>query len=249
MITTEQKIAKIQELRPIDDIFFEMLARNKGVCEEVLRTILEDRELVVEDVITQASERNIYGRSVRLDALCTLGSGTKCNIEVQRSDNDDHIRRVRFNASSITVNESQTGETFSDVIELYVVYISEFDLFGDGLTAYHVDAVIRENNKVVDNGLHEIYVNTAVHDGSDIAELMDCFKKSFFDNPKFPMLSNEVKRLKSTEGGVQSMCRIMEELFAEEKEKLIAEKEAEKEAALAEKEAEIAALKAQLAAK
>ena len=59
----------------------------------MLRTILEDDELVVQDVITQNSEKNLYGRSVRLDALCTLGNGEKCNIEIQRSDNDDHLRR------------------------------------------------------------------------------------------------------------------------------------------------------------
>ena len=27
---------------------------------------------------------------VRLDALCLLGNGVRCNVEVQRSDNDDH---------------------------------------------------------------------------------------------------------------------------------------------------------------
>ena len=50
----------------------------------MLRTILEDPALTVEDVIVQSSERNLFGRSVRLDALCTLGSGTLVNIEVQR---------------------------------------------------------------------------------------------------------------------------------------------------------------------
>ena len=41
-----------------------------------------------------------------MDALCVLGNGAKVNIEVQRSDNDNHLRRVRFNASSITVRRS-----------------------------------------------------------------------------------------------------------------------------------------------
>ena len=124
MITPEEMIAAIQKLRPIDDVLFEVLVRNKGVCQEILRTILSDNVLVVEDIITQASERNLYSRSVVLDALCTFGNGCKCNIEVQRSDNDDHVKRVRFNASSITVRESNPGEHFSDIIELYVVYIS-----------------------------------------------------------------------------------------------------------------------------
>lgn len=87
----------------------------------MLRTILEEDELVVQDVITQNSEKNLYGRSVRLDALCTLGNGEKCNIEIQRSDNDDHLRRVRYNASSITLRDSQIGTKFDKIQEVYEI--------------------------------------------------------------------------------------------------------------------------------
>lgn len=256
MITKEEKINRIKQLRIIDDVMFEVVARNKEVCEEILQTILEDKKLVVNDVITQASVRNLYGRSVRLDALCTLGNGTKCNIEVQRSDNDDHVKRVRFNASSITVKDSTPNDRFSDVVELYVVYISEFDIFGDGLTVYHVDKMIRENHKVVDDGLHEIFVNTAIDDGSEIAELMKCFVQKDVNNPRFPKTSDEVNKLKSTEGGLRFMCELIDELFDEERKyyeeklaKQAAEKDAELARKVAEKDAEIASLRAKLAEK
>lgn len=143
-LTLKEKIEKVKNLRPIDDVFFEVLAKNPNVCQEMLRVILDDDTLVVNDVITQASERNIYGRSVRLDALCTLGNGVKCNIEVQRSDNDNHLKRARFNASSITVKDSKPGDTFEDIIELYIVYISEFDFFKGKKTIYHVESVLKE---------------------------------------------------------------------------------------------------------
>ena len=58
-----------------------------------LRIILEDEKLIVKDVIVQSSERNLYGRSVRLDALCILGNGKKCNVEVQRSNMDHHLKK------------------------------------------------------------------------------------------------------------------------------------------------------------
>lgn len=208
--TAQEKFETVQEFRPIDDVFFEVLVRNKAVCQEILRVILEDNKLSVENVITQSSEKNIYGRSVRLDALCTLGDGTKCNIEVQRSNNDNHLKRARFNAASITVKESNTGDTFDDVIELYIVYISEFDFLKGGKTIYHVDKVIRETNEVIDDGLHEVFVNTVIDDGTDIAELMACFMEKEVNNPKFPALSSEVTRLKATEGGARAVCEVME---------------------------------------
>ena len=102
---------------------------------------------------------------------------------------------------------------FKDVVELYVVYISDFDFLGGNKTVYHVEKVLRETGEVVDDGLHEIFVNTAVKDGTDISELMTCFTQSSIDNPKFPKLSNEVSRLKlMAEGGAPIMCGVMEEL-------------------------------------
>ena len=221
-LTVEEKIEKVRELRPIDDVLFEVLAEDREVCEEMLRVILEDDKLIVHDVVTQSDQRNIYGRSVRLDALCTLGDGSKCNIEVQRSDNDDHLKRVRFNAASITVKDTNPGERFEKVIELKVVYISEFDAFRKGKTIYHVDKILRETGDVVDDGLHEIFVNAAINDGSDIAELMQSFKQQMVDNPKFPKLSDRMKLLKETQGGASAVCAVMEryEKQAVEKERI-----------------------------
>ena len=210
-LTFEEKKEKIKNFRPIDDVFFEVLAANKGVCREILSTILEDPGLTVEDVVVQSSERNIYGRSVRLDALCTLGTGKKVNIEVQRSDNDSHFKRVRFNESVITARESHTGDNFEDLIDLYVVYISEFDFIKGGKTIYHVDKIIRETGETVEDGVKEIYVNTVVDDGTDIADLMSCFTKKMVNNPKFPEFSSEVQRIKETEGGTLAMCAVMKE--------------------------------------
>ena len=58
-MTLEERIEKIKDLRPIDDVFFEVLAQDKEVCEEMLRTIMEDDLLAVSDVTVQSSERNL----------------------------------------------------------------------------------------------------------------------------------------------------------------------------------------------
>lgn len=117
-ITIEEKKKKVRDFRPIDDAFFEVLADDAGFCQEMLRILLDDEELIVEEVIVQSSERNIYGRSVRLDVLCTFENGKKCNVEVQRSDDDDHLRRVRFNANRVIYHVDsvvrETGYAIND---------------------------------------------------------------------------------------------------------------------------------------
>ena len=132
-------------------------------------------------------------------------------MELQRSNNDYYLKRVRFNASSITVRDSQTGEKFEKTIDLIVVYISEFDIFKGGRVIYHVDSVIRETQEKVDDGLERVFVNTAVKDGTTISEYMDCFLQKEIDNAKFPKLTNRVHYLKHEEGGVNEMCEVMEQ--------------------------------------
>ena len=241
-MTLEEKKEQVKNFRPIDDTFFEVLADDIGVCQEMLRIILEDEledeKLIVKDVIVQSSERNLYGRSVRLDALCILGNRKKCNVEVQRSNKDHHLKRVRFNASVITVRDSQTDDKFEETIDLIVVYISEFDIFKRGRVIYHVDSVIRETQERVDDGLERVFVNTVVKDGTTISEYMDCFLQKEVDNVKFPKLTNRVHYLKHEEGGVNAVCEVMKK-YSEE----VAEKAYQQGEEAGQRQANIAAIK------
>ena len=211
----EELIEKIQMLRPIDDTFFEVLADDVEFCEEILQIILQDEKLKVLSVIVQKSVRNLVGRSVRVDALCQLGTGEKVNIEVQRSDKDHHLKRIRYNASCITASETEPGERFENVPTVIMVYISEFDFLKGNRTIYHIDNVVRETGAAIDNGLHIVCVNAKIDDGTDIAELMKCFMQTEVDNQKFPAVSKRMKYLKHSEGGLEKMCKIMEDYAKE----------------------------------
>ncbi len=201
----------VAQLRAIDDIMFRKLCENIAFVEEILRVILEDDKITVVEVIPQNSLQNLRGRSVVLDAYCKLGNGSYCNVEVQRSDSDDHFRRVRYHAACITANVVNPGEQFEQVDDLVVVYISEFDPFDEGRTVYHVRNMVEETGRAVLDGLREIYVNTKHNDGSEIAELMQCLLEPVVTNPKFPALAQELQAEKGNVKGDESMCKLVEE--------------------------------------
>lgn len=94
---------------------------------------------------------------------------------------------------------------------------------------YHIDKIIRENGITVEDGLHEIFVNAAVDDGSNIAELMQCFKQKDLNNLKFKAVTRRFKELKETEGGLNAMCKIMEDIVKEENEKILKELKEERQ--------------------
>lgn len=201
---------RVALLKPIDDIFFEKLMESKAVCQEILQVILEDDQLEVLSVVSQRSIRNLQGRSVRLDALCRLKNGALCNVEVQKANNDDHLKRVRYNASCITANTTDVGTRFESVSNVCVIYISRFDVFDEGKVIYHVDSVVRESGKVINDGLERIFVNTKIKDGSVIGELMECFEQTEVQNERFPQLSSEVEYYKKEQKGRKAMCDVVE---------------------------------------
>ena len=71
--------------------------------------------------------------------------------------------------------------------------------------------------RLIDDGLHEIFVNASVDDVSNIAELMQCFTQKDLNNPKFMAVTRRFKEIKETEGGLASMCKLMEDIVNEEK--------------------------------
>ena len=213
--------AKIREeakkLNPIDDLMFRTMAEDKAFCEEILRVILSDPALTVLASTPQYAGTNPQGRSVILDAKCVLGDGRKTDIEVQKANDTDHQRRVRYNGAILTTNLTDPGEKFENIPDVCVVFISRFDIFGGNHSLYHVDRIIRETGKVVDNGFEEVYVNAKVKDGSEVSELMEVFVDDAAYNSKFPVTSGSKRRYKTTEEGQQVMCEIMERIAKEER--------------------------------
>ena len=211
-----EKYAKL--LNPIDDIMFCKMAEHKEFCEEILRVILEDDELTVLEAIPQWQGKNLLGRSVVLDAKCVTGDGRQINIEVQKANDDNHLKRVRYNAAVLTTNISETGKKFEFIPDVCIVFISKFDVFYGGLPLYHIDKVVRETGQVIEDGLTEIFVNTVNYDGSKPARLMKLFTDNdAYSSDEFPITSELKSRLKSSEGGSRTMNEILEKLISDEK--------------------------------
>ena len=111
----------------------------------------------------------------------------------------------------MTANITEPGTKFEKVPDVTGIYISKFDMFQSGKTVYHIDRVVRETSEVQENGLQEIYVNTKIDDGSDVAELMRIFKEpDAYDFKKFPKVSKRKKQFKESEGGDETMCDLVE---------------------------------------
>ena len=110
----EEVLAIVHQLNIIDNTLFQKMAEDIDVCEEMISTIMEQK-IKVKKVVPQNSIRNLQGRSVVLDALCETEDGKEFNVEVQKADDDDHQKRVRYNTSCVTANITEPGTKFEKV--------------------------------------------------------------------------------------------------------------------------------------
>ena len=227
MPTKKERDEYLRGLNPIDDLMFRKMAEHKEFCEEILRVILGDQKLVVTDNMQQFDLKNLQGRSVVLDAKCITGDGRYINIEVQKANDDNHLKRVRYNASVLTANVTEAGKQFEFVPDICIIFISAFDLFKGNLPLYHVVKTVKETGQVIEDGLTEVYVNAAVDDGSKLAKLMKVFTNNdVYDEADFPVTSEIKARFKKDEGGTVKMDATLQKWMQESEE--IGEKRGEK---------------------
>lgn len=109
------------------------------------------------------------------------------------------------------------GDSFEDLPEIYVIFITENDVIGDNLPIYHVDRVIEETGKKFGDEAHIIYVNGAYQDDTPLGKLMHDFSCKNPDDMYYKILADKTRYFKEDERGVASMCKIMEELIDNEK--------------------------------
>ena len=213
----------------MDDQFFQKVVQDIESCEEILRIILQMPDL---KVLSNQIERTIpvlTAHAVKLDLICEDCNGNIFNVEVQKANDTNHQKRVRYNMACVDTLSAEKGINYKDLPDVYVIYISAFDLFQQGKTIYHVQRSICETGTVIENGTHEIYVNTTVDDGSDIAQLMQYFKNSTGIHPLFEKLSSQVYYYKESPKGAKNMKSVFDE-YAEE---VAAEKVAERDKEMA----------------
>ena len=220
-------VRDVGKLRPIDDLMFRVMAQSKAFCGELLRVLLQDPGLEVVECKPQSAVTNTRGRSAVLDALCELSDGRLVDVEVQRADKGDLQRRARYYASLVTADRTPPGTPFGDVPNVCVVLVCEFDPLRAGCPLYHVDRVVRESGRTLEDGLSEVYVNALARDGTDVSALMRVLTEAeTYDEERFPETSRVKRRLRETEERREDMGSVIEEICAKNRLEGIAEGEA-----------------------
>lgn len=208
-------------LRIIDDALFRLMAEKEGVCQEILRTLLDMPSLNVVKVTAQSVVKSLH-REVTLDALCVLENGEYINVEMQKGSGNDDVVRTRFHAAALTSAYTPKGTDFADVPQVTILYITEYDALNNGQAVTHVKRCMKTRGGFIPVYDKEdiFFANTEIKEDSDKSELLQLFlRNKAFDDAKFPEISKAVKYFKETEGGRSEVCKTVEnyaKIYAEE---------------------------------
>jgi predicted thioesterase len=212
--TTQQHqkdLERIKGFRLMDDEFMSKVFDGEITATElILRIILEDESISVQEVTAQYEIKNLQGRSIRLDIKAIDGNGRIFDVEIQRADKGAVAERARFNSSIIDANQLKKKQTYTDLKDNFVIFFTENDVLGDDLPIYHVERVIQETGKSFNDGEHIIYVNGAYRADTPLGKLVHDFNCTEAKDMYYKELAERVRYFKETEKGVETMCRTIE---------------------------------------
>ena len=213
----EDNLARLRRLRPIDDTFMRVIFRDDiPLTEFVLRMITGDSDLSLTVQQTQKDLTRLTGaRGLSLDVYAEDTRGQLYNLEVQRDDKGACPERIRYHSSALDVENLRPCEPFEALPTLYVIFITENDVFGAGSGVYFVKRVNLTTGMPYEDRVHILYANAAYKGDDPLGRLMHDFLCSDPDQMRTPILAEKARFYKTDSKGVDHMCKIMDEMKEE----------------------------------
>ena len=171
----------LSELILMDDIFIRIVLKDVKCTEYILQTILQKPDLKVKTQSIQSDLKNLQGRSLILDCLCSDTNGTVYNIEVQNDSHGASPKRARYHSGLIDMHILKKGKTFENLPESYVIFICAKDILKENKQIYHISRTIQESGSKFPDQAEIIYLNTSKSSDNELGMLIKDF---YTKNPK-----------------------------------------------------------------
>ena len=160
------------EIGITDDFMFATVFRqNKAACKRLLESILGFEISKLEYVNDQESISTYKSsHSIRLD-IVARDNGAIYDIEMQKLNRGDIIKRSRYYQSQIDVAEFLKGKNYKKLKDSYIIFICMFDLFGLDEYIYQFENYDESLKLKYGDGAKKIIINAKGHKGNITEDL------------------------------------------------------------------------------
>lgn len=150
---------KFKDLNLSDAFLFAAALENKDICELVLSCILGHS---VHLTHVRAENFLLYNsdfRSVRLDVYAGDRAEVLYNLEMQNENQHNLAKRSRYHQAEMDVTSLEPGDSFEKLKPVYIIFICDFDPFGEGLYRYTFESRCLEKDFPLNDEVQKIFLN------------------------------------------------------------------------------------------
>ncbi len=167
-----------QDLTLADDFMFGKVMTIPYICKGTLERILGVEIAHIEYPERQKTiDVDFEAKGVRMDVYVRDGKGTVYNIEMQLLKRGDLVKRSRYYQGVIDVNLLEKGARYEDLNRSIIIFVCDFDLFGQDRHIYTFENVcIQDHNLHLNDGTTKIFLNargTLDDISDDLKELLN----------------------------------------------------------------------------
>ena len=159
----------LQQLTIKDNFMFTAVMMEEVNCLRFLERALD---MQIDHVVVDKEKSLIYHpdyHGIRLDVYAK-GNSKAFNIEMQIQPKHNLPRRTRYYHDQIDMSELQPSEGYETLPEAYVIFVCDFDPFGDKKYRYTFEEICKETNRPLQNGRHTIFLSTKGMNRSEVPE-------------------------------------------------------------------------------
>ena len=222
-----KKRKTLQDLTIKDNFMFGAVMQVEENCRGFLEMVLG---FPIERVVISTEKSIIYHpvyRGIRLDVYAMDEHRTHYNIEMQMRKKRVLGKRSRYYHNQIVLETLEKGIEYEAVPDTFVIFLCDFDPFGEGLYCYTFQNTCQEDDAVsLEDGCHTIFLNTKGRNPEEVpVELVKFLKfvsadlresEQDFEDELVRQFQNTIRQIKiDREMGERYM--IFEEMLQEEK--------------------------------
>ena len=222
-----KKRKTLQDLTIKDNFLFGAVMSVEENCKGFLEMVLG---FSIAQVVVSKEKSIVYHpeyKGVRLDIYAEDENHTHYNVEMQVKKKTALGKRSRYYHSQMVMEALTSGEDYETMPDTFVIFVCDFDPFGEHLYCYTFGNECRENKNVkLDYGSYTIFLSTRGENEEEVpAELVRFLKfvTAYLEESEEDFQDKLVKRFQETIHNIKADRKmgerymIFEEMLREEK--------------------------------
>lgn len=222
-----KKRKTLQDLTIKDNFLFGAVMSVEENCKGFLEMVLG---FSIAQVVVSKEKSIVYHpeyKGVRLDIYAEDENHTHYNVEMQVKKKTALGKRSRYYHSQMVMEALASGEDYETMPDTFVIFVCDFDPFGEHLYCYTFGNECRENKNVkLDDGSYTIFLSTRGENEEEVpAELVRFLKfvTADLEESEEDFQDKLVKRFQETIHNIKAdremgeRYMIFEEMLREEK--------------------------------